>query len=247
MSRSDGTQDDGKTLGLPQGAALRGNLILSIAFAGYFWTVYGIGNFVAARAAERHHVALPFEQAIPFVPWAAVIYLTVTPLFCLAPFVFRTPERLLPLFVTMCVEVSIAGIIFCLFPVELSFPPHEVAGAAAFFYTLASAVVLTYNCVPSLHVALALTCAFAYASVGGWRWRVLVWGWAGAIVASTLLTHQHHLADLAGGMILAALAVRYVPPRVRHWLATRPDAPAAQATLATREPSTPAGSPSPMR
>jgi hypothetical protein len=239
------SQDDGTILGLPQGAALRGNLILALAFAAYFWTVYGIGDFVAAHATARYHVALPFEQAIPFVPWAAVIYLTVTPLFCLAPFVFRTPERLLPLFVTMCVEVTIAGVIFCLFPVELSFPPHEVAGAAGFVYRLASAVVLTYNCVPSLHVALALTCAFAYASVGGWSWRVFVWSWAGAIVASTLLTHQHHLADLASGMILAALAVRYVPPRVRHWLETRPDAPRPQAMLTIREPSTPAASAGP--
>jgi PAP2 superfamily len=211
-------QDDARLIGLPQGDALRGNLMLSVAFAAYFWIVYLTGNFVAAHAAVRRQVALPFESAIPFVPWAAVIYLTVTPLFCLAPFIFRTPERLLPLFVTMCVEVTVAGIVFCLFPVELSFPPHEVAGAAGFLYRLAGDVALSYNCVPSLHVALALTCAYTYASVGARRWRIFIWSWAGAIVASTLLTHQHHLADLAAGIILAGLAVRYVPPRVRHWL-----------------------------
>jgi hypothetical protein len=115
-------ENDSRVLALPKGDALRGNLMLSLAFAAYFWIVYGTGDFVAAHAAERFHVALPFEQSIPFVPWAAVIYLTVTPLFCLAPFIFRTPERLLPLFVTMCVEVTIAGVIFCLFPVELRSP-----------------------------------------------------------------------------------------------------------------------------
>jgi hypothetical protein len=234
------TQHHNRVLGLPQGDALRGNLILSAAFAAYFWIVYFIGDFVAAHAAHRYHVALPFEADIPFVPWAAVIYLTVTPFFCLAPFVFRTPQRLLPLFVTMCVEVTVAGVVFCLLPVELSFPPHEVAGAASVFYRAAVAVVLTYNCVPSLHVALALTCAWAYTSVGGRWWRTFVWSWALAIVASTLLTHQHHLADLASGIALAAIAVRYVPPRVRQWQKN-------QALRAARTTSTPAPSPDPIR
>jgi len=211
------TPDSNRPLGLPQGDALRGNLLLSAAFAAYFWIVYFLGDLVAARAAWRWHVALPFEADIPFLPWMSVIYLTVTPFFCLAPFVFRTPQRLLPLFVTMCVEVSAAGIVFCLLPVELSFPPHEPDGAAGFIYRLAAAVALTYNCVPSLHVALALTCAAAYVSVGGRRWRIFICSWVLAIVASTLLTHQHHLADLAGGIVLAALAVRYVPARVRQW------------------------------
>jgi len=107
--------------------------------------------------------------------------------------------------------------VFCLLPAELSFPAHEVGGAAGLFYRLAVAVALTYNCVPSLHVALTLTCASAYSTVGGRRWRILVWSWALAILASTLLTHQHHLADLASGIVLAALAVRYVPARVRRW------------------------------
>jgi hypothetical protein len=234
------SDNDGRVLALPQGDALRGNLILALAFGTYFWIVYFAGDFVAAHAARRHHVALPFEADIPFVPWAAVIYLTVTPFFCLAPFVFRTPQRLLPLFVTMCVEVTVAGIVFCLFPVELSFPPHEVAGAAGFFYRAAVTIVLTYNCVPSLHVALALTCAWAYTSVGGRWWRIFVWSWALAIVVSTLLTHQHHLADLASGIVLAAVAVRYVPPRVRQWQKD-------QTLRAARTTSTPAPSPDPIR
>jgi membrane-associated phospholipid phosphatase len=208
------TPEDGKLLALPKGAALRGNLLLSIAFGAYFWIVYGLGDFVATHAAQRFHVAMPLDFMVPFVPWASVIYLMVTPLFCVAPFVFRTPDRLLPLFVTMCVEVTLAGVVFCLFPVELSFPPHEVTGAANFVYRLACAIVLTYNCVPSLHVALALTCGWAYSSVGGWRWRTFIWTWVAGIVVSTLLTHQHHLVDLATGALLSIFAVSLVPPLV---------------------------------
>jgi membrane-associated phospholipid phosphatase len=215
------TRDDNRLFGLPEPGALWINLLLSIAFAAYFWIVYWLGDFVAARATERFHVALSFELLIPFVPWAAVVYLTVTPLLCLAPFIFRTPERLLPLFVTLCAEVTIAGAIFCILPVELSFAPQEVTSSADVFLRLAHAIALTYNCVPSLHVALAVSAAWAYAPAGGWRWRILVWSWAAAIVVSTLLTHQHHLADLAGGVLLSAVCMRYLFPRVRKWLEAR--------------------------
>src|SRR3989442_12779519 len=151
------THVDSNVLGLPQGRALGVNLALSGAFAAYFWIVYWAGNFVAAHATQRFRVALPFDLMIPFLPWASVIYLTVTPLLWLAPFIFRTPERLLPLFAALCAEVTIAGVVFCLFPVELSFPAQEVTGSAGFFFRLVRAITLEYNCVPSLHVALTLT------------------------------------------------------------------------------------------
>jgi hypothetical protein len=207
--------------GLPPPRALAINAALAAVFAAYFWIVYGACDLLAAHAAWRYHVALPFESMIPFVPWAAAIYLTITPFLCLALLVLRTPERLLPLFATLCAEVTVAGGIFCVFPVELSFPPREVAGTAGIVYGLARTVALTYNCVPSLHVALALTAAWAFAQVGGRRWRLLVWSWAGAIAVSTLLTHQHHLVDLAAAGLLTAVCTRYVPPRVRHWLEAR--------------------------
>jgi membrane-associated phospholipid phosphatase len=202
--------------GLPKGDALRGNLVLSFAFAAYFWIVYGGSNFLAANSA-RSHVALPLDLMIPFVPWTVIIYLTITPLLCLAPFILRTPQRLLPLFVTLMVEVTIAGVVFCLFPVELSFPDQPVTAAEGFLLWLAECAALQYNCVPSLHVALAITAGWAYLQVGGPLWRGFICCWIVAIILSTLLGHQHHLVDLAAGFLLAAIAVVTVPPLVRRW------------------------------
>jgi len=215
------TRGDGRVLAWPRGAALRGNLILCSIFAAYFWVVYWTGNFVAVHASRRFQVALPFEALIPFVPWTAAIYLTIMPLLWLAPFILRTPERLLPLFVTLCAEVTIAGVVFCIFPVELSFPTREVAGFEGLLIEITRAITLQYNCVPSLHVAITLTVAWAYQWAGAARWRIFIWCWAAAIVVSTLLAHQHHLADVATGVLLSVLAVRSVPPRVEAWLRDR--------------------------
>ena len=206
--------------GLPQGAAFRSNLILSGVFGGYFWIVYWTGDFVAANS-ERAHVALSIDLTIPLVPWTAVIYLTITPLLCLAPFIFRTPERLLPLFATMMAEVTVAGVVFCLFPVELSFPEQQMTATEGFLLLLARLAALQYNCVPSLHVTLALTAAWSYLTMGTRLWRGFLCCWVAAIVASTLLAHQHHLLDLVAGVMLTVVAIATVPPLVWRWQRNR--------------------------
>ncbi len=73
-----------------------------------------------------------------------------------------------------------------------------------------------FNDFPSLHVGLSTIIAFHW-----WRFDrragVLASIWTALIVASTQLIHQHYLADVAGGLVLAlgtsALAWRFVPRR----------------------------------
>ena len=62
-----------------------------------------------------------------------------------------------------------------------------------------------YNDFPSLHTSLSTIVAVHW-------WRVdrragaVAAAWSLLIVASTLLIHQHYLADVAGGLVLAALS-----------------------------------------
>jgi membrane-associated phospholipid phosphatase len=66
-------------------------------------------------------------------------------------------------------------------------------------FQLADWINLTYNSLPSLHVGMAVVCAYSYgrltspAAALGW------WAWATAIALSTLLTHQHYVVDVATG------------------------------------------------
>ncbi|MBV8457731.1 MAG: phosphatase PAP2 family protein [Acetobacteraceae bacterium] len=208
-------------LGIPNGRALRVNILLSTAFTAFFWAVYWTGDWVAGRAPHRFEVALPIDMAIPFVPWTAVVYLTITPLLWLAPFIFRSPSGLLPLVVTMSLEVALAGVAFCLYPVALSFPSHNVEGAAGFVYRLARHISLTYNCVPSLHVAFAVSAAWAYRRPLKGHWNILIMLWTSAIIASTMLSHLHHVLDVITGALLGVGAMAWVHPRVCSWVAHR--------------------------
>jgi membrane-associated phospholipid phosphatase len=62
-----------------------------------------------------------------------------------------------------------------------------------------------YNCLPSLHVAqcflAAFTCGIEHRGVGAFAAV-----WASRVADSTLLTKQHYVLDVAGGVLLAAVA-----------------------------------------
>lgn len=185
---------------------------MSASFMAFFYAVYWAADRHAATHTPRLRIDFPFEAAIPFVPWAILVYLTITPLLLLAPFVFRSSRRMRALFVALCLEVIVAGVIFVAFPAELGYPNHEVTGWAGGFMSWARWVNLTYNLFPSLHVAFALTAAAAFAPAGGKMWRIAIWCWGLAIVASTLLAHQHHLVDVAAGGLLSAVIMQFVYP-----------------------------------
>ena len=93
-----------------------------------------------------------------------------------------------------------AGAFFLAIPAEPAYPrPSVELGAWLGPFLAADAANLDYNMVPSLHVAFATTFAwlFAIRADGVIRWAIA--GWGVAIAVSTLLTHQHHLVDVAAG------------------------------------------------
>jgi fatty acid desaturase/membrane-associated phospholipid phosphatase len=188
------------------------NLMVSLVFTIYFWLLYGSSAVLSQLAPVVHRVDFAFEQAIPFVPWASLVYLTVMPFLALAPFVLKTPERLLPLVATLALQVLIAWWVYLIFPVQVSFPPHAVAGAVGALYSLAVALALVGNALPSLHVALSVSVAWCYAAGKTKLIRFACWGWALSISVSTVLTHQHNVLDVAAGAMLAFMTMGFVYP-----------------------------------
>jgi hypothetical protein len=104
----------------------------------------------------------------------------------------------------------VAALFFIAAPVQSSFPERHVTGPWSATFLLADTLNLERNLFPSLHVAFAVTAALALAPTLG-RWsRLLPLAWAATIAASTLLIHEHHIADVVGGVLLALLAWRHV-------------------------------------
>lgn len=201
-------------LALPERRAFGRALALSAAFAVLFALVYGGADRLTAAHTVRWRLDLPGETSLPFIAGFSAVYLSMNLVLGLAPWVLRREEEFGALFWTLTAELATAGVIFVLFPIALIFPPPEVYGFWAPAFELADRLNLDHNLFPSLHVAFACTTAAAFGARRGPSGRALLNAWAAAVAVSTVLTHQHHVADVVGGWALAAVAHRLVLRRL---------------------------------
>ncbi len=199
--------------------ALTVNIFLTAIVTLLFGVIYGAGDALHGAATWHLDLTTAADRAIPFYPGAAAIYLCVSPMLMAAPFVFGTPERLLPFGVAIVAELLVALAIYYVMPTQVASPTYVASGAVGTLMWLADTINLDGNNLPSLHVALSATAAWAYAPLLAPGWRLAAIGLAGAIAVSTLLTHQHVLVDVAGGLALAAFGMRLVYPRAQLVLA----------------------------
>lgn len=186
---------------------------LSAIFAVQFGLFYSGASLVAAHVPWRFSVELPLEGSVPFLPGAAVLYLAITPILCIAPFILRDLPRILPLYFAISVETAIAAVVFIAFPVAAPEPRLACEGLQSCAFSLADAMNLSGNNMPSLHVALVITSALAYSPRMPTQARPLVWLLCVAVVASTLLTRQHRVLDVVAGALLAWGAWRWARDR----------------------------------
>jgi membrane-associated phospholipid phosphatase len=171
--------------------------------------IYGGADWITSLHHYRVPFGTPFDSAIPFVPAAAIVYLSLFPMLWLSPFVLRTPAQLRVFALALTTVILISGIGFVLVPVQ----PIEVGsvGTDLFrrIFQFADWVNLKYNLFPSLHVAMAIVCAIIFSRSAPTAANIFYWLWAIAIALATLLTRQHYLIDvIAGGLLGAGVAYR---------------------------------------
>ena len=205
-------------LGRPAPDEVPALVILTMTFALTFAVSYGLGSALSAFVPWRVPLALPLDDALPFWPGAAAVYLTIMPVLMLSPFVLRDLPALLPLFAALMLETTIAFVFFLLLPADAPVITGRESPLAGWLFHAADTLNLDRNYLPSLHVAFAFTVAAAFAAragrIGAAAWYV----WAIAVALSTLLTRQHYVIDVIAGMVLALLCWRLAA----QW-ARRPD------------------------
>jgi membrane-associated phospholipid phosphatase len=205
--------------GWPGWKHLRFAWLVSLAGLLWFVFVYGGADALTAGRSFRVRVHLNAELGIPFIPEAAIIYMSIYALFFAAPFILRERREFLALAMTLNLEVLIAGICFLLLPAQTAFLPPNDLGMFPNLYRFADRLSLQHNLLPSLHVALSATCVAVYAARTGGAVRIILWAWMVAIAASTLLIHKHHVIDVIAGFLLAWAAGKQVYARSCRTLA----------------------------
>ncbi len=182
----------------------------------WFGLIYGSADWITAHREFRVRVDFPGEIALPFVPEAVLVYMSLYLAFAAAPFVLRTRRELLALALTLNAEILVAGVVFLFVPAQLAFPSASDLGAFPSVFRCADRLNLTYNLLPSLHVALGVTCVAVFAALAAPLGKILLWSWVMLLAVSTVLTHQHHVADAVAGWALGWSGHRWLYPRLER-------------------------------
>ena len=175
-----------------------------------FFSVYPTTNWLTGLRSEHLEVYAEAELQIPFVAGFIWLYLSMYLLFVLPPFVLNPPE-LKRLGLELISATVIAGLVFLIFPAKLGFARviPEQALYRELYATLFS-IDRPFNLLPSLHVVYSSTIALSIMRKSAAYSRGIILLWLMLIVSSTVLVHQHHLADVVTGLLLTALVSVYI-------------------------------------
>ena len=187
----------------------------SALLCGLFMVVYSGTNWLTSLRPFVGKLYFAWEEMIPFVPLMVIPYMSIDLFFVGAPFLCADRQELSTFSKRIVLTVLLAGTCFLLFPLQLAHERPEMTGWLGATFGWFFSADLPYNLCPSLHIGLRTVLAEIYARhTRGWT-NLASHLWFSLIGFSTLLTHQHHIIDIAGGFLLA-LVVFYLVPTVRH-------------------------------
>jgi protein-tyrosine phosphatase len=185
----------------------------AVLLSAFFLLVYGATNHYTSLRGDVGVWAFSWERHIPFVPFMIIPYLSLDLLFVAAPFLCTERDELRLLARRIVLAVSLAAVCYLVIPLRFSFERPHAPGVLGVVFDWFRGMDRPYNQLPSLHIALRTILAELYdRHTRGWK-RAASHVWFGLVGASTLLTYQHHVVDVVGGLILAGACFYLVSDR----------------------------------
>jgi membrane-associated phospholipid phosphatase len=180
-------------------------LAVSAGLSILFLIVYGGCNWITSHRANVGTFYFNWERAIPFVPFFILPYMSIDLFFVAAPFLCRSDRELSIFAKRIATAILVAGMCFLIWPLQFAFPQPHADGALGALFDWFRGMDAPYNLFPSLHAALMLILADVYFRHTRGLVRFAIAVWFALIALSPVLTYQHHLIDIFGGFMLAAV------------------------------------------
>ncbi len=170
-----------------------------------FLVVYSTTNWLTSLRSDVGTWYYAWERWIPFVPLMIVPYMSIDAFFVGAPFLCRDRSELKTLALRITFAILVAGSCFLLFPLRLARERPEITGWVGAAFGWFFKMDQPFNLLPSLHITLRTILAVTYARHTRGLVRIASHTWFTLVGFSTVLTYQHHIVDVVGGFILAAI------------------------------------------
>lgn len=196
--------------GRPWGRAL----VWLIGLGAFFYSSYGLANYIAGQRAFVPSIVFGWEHGMPFLPWTIIPYWSVNLFYAASLFVCTSRAELDTLGRRLLTAQIIAVACFLAFPLRFSFAKPETGGGLpGFMFDALLSFDKPYNQAPSLHIALLVILWVHYAGhLPAWaRW--LLHPWFALIGISVLTTYQHHFFDIPTGALLGLFCLWLWPDR----------------------------------
>lgn len=194
---------------LPEGDGARSRfvpaLLTSLALCAAFMIVYGLTNTLASKSEHLGTWYYAWERHIPFVPIFVIPYFSIDLFFFFAPFLCTSRAERQTLARRILLAIGVAGLFFWLMPLTTAVPRPQVDGWLGPIFRFLYSFDQPHNLFPSLHIALRTILVGTYLRHTRGIVRLLIHLWFSLIGFSTLLVYQHHVVDIVGGFILAAV------------------------------------------
>ncbi|TDU69296.1 PAP2 superfamily protein [Prosthecobacter fusiformis] len=177
-----------------------------------FLVIYNGSNWITGLRPDVQTAAFAWERMFPVVEWMIIPYWSLDAFFVVAPFLCSDKNELTVLRKRLVWTNLIAAACFLIIPLELAWArPKITEGMFASWFGAIQAMDAPHNLFPSLHIVLRTIMAVHYARHSSGVWRTVLHLWFSLIGVSTLLTWQHHLVDVLGGFLLAAVIFHVIP------------------------------------
>ena len=177
-------------------------MILLVSLVPFYLVIAG-----RARGGAVHAPELALDRLLPLAPIGALIYGALYAFLIVLPvFVVQQNEMIRRTVWAYLTVWSAAYTCFLLYP-TIAPRPDKVTGDGFAVWGLQFLYDADppYNCFPSIHVAhsfvSALACHRVHRTVG-----LAAMSCASLVAIATLLTKQHYIADVIGGIVLAVAA-----------------------------------------
>ena len=171
--------------------------------------LYLVTNRVTSGFENKFKMFLQWELEIPLMPCFIILYTSFYLLLVLGFLSCRTRHELKNLSYQMMLSSVIACSCFLILPGELGYTRMDSTGVFQPIYGLLFMLDNPTNMFPSLHITLSyVTLFFTLAQTKRLIWNIGLVLWFFGICASVILVHQHHIFDIATGLVLGVFIRR---------------------------------------
>ena len=176
-------------------------ILLSIVMS--LMTLAYLASNYWAEVRDPYNLYSIVEQYLPFIPVTVYIYTIAYVGLLASPLLLVTKKDDFHSLLKQILIISLAScLVFIIFPTTTWRPNLNVDGFTSQVLNYLWVIDSPNNCCPSLHVSLAALFGYFLHAKKYWKtWPLVI---TGSVIISTVLTKQHCVIDVVGGLAVMA-------------------------------------------